>query len=156
MGCETDRAVEVLRMRLGLPADSDVEAVLTEAEDRLATLMRESAEREANEKVTQAFKAGKLTAAQRDWAFALALTDPAAFDSWQEAAPQIVRLGQTRSPSAGVRVHNSREREAIVASARVSYRSEPSLSLVTSESSWIEQALREAGFDVSEQEKTDN
>jgi phage I-like protein len=142
------RAVEVLRMRLGLPTDSDVETVLTAAEDRLASLTQESAEREASGKVAAAFKAGKLTGAQRDWALSLALRDPAGFDAWAASAPQVVLLGQTEAPATSTCGRTGRDREAIVASARAAFRSEPSLTLLTSESAWVCEALREAGFEA--------
>jgi len=143
----TERTVEMLRMRLGLPADSDVEMVLETAEDRLATLTQEAAHRDASEKVAKAFKSGKLIAVQRDWATALALTDPAAFDTWAASAPQVVRLGQIEAPMKDHFGHKGRDVEAIIASARADFRSEPGLALVTSESAWVYQALREAGFE---------
>ena len=145
MAGDVGQAVEMLRMRLGLPTDSDVETVLTAAQDRLVSLLQESAEREASAKVAAAFRAGKLTGAQRDWAMSLAMKDPAGFDAWAASAPTVVLLGRTEAPTTNT--VRRKGREAIAASARAVFRSEPGLALLTSESAWVCEALREAGFE---------
>ena len=109
-------------------------------------MTQEAAEREAQGKVSAAFKAGKLTCVQRDWALSLAIRDPAGFDAWAASAPQVVLLGQTEAPTISTCGRKGRDREAIVASARAAFRSEPGLALLTSESAWVLEALREAGF----------
>lgn len=140
-------AVETLRLRLGLGSDSDVETVLMAADDRLATLTQEAAEREAREKVVAAIRAGKLTAAQREWAVSLALKDAAAFDEWMASAPVVVTPGRTEAPSGDGGGAGGRDQAAVIASARTAFRSEPALGLLTSEAAWVRDALREAGLE---------
>lgn len=143
-----DEAVELLRLRLGLGAKGDTETVLLAAEDRLAWFMRAAAERDAHEKVAAAMRAGKLTAAQREWAVSLALKDPAAFDDWAVSAPVVVMPGRTEAPTGGGDRVNSRDRAALIASARAEFHSDRTLALLTSESAWICDALREAGLEA--------
>lgn len=140
-------AFELLRMRLGLPADSNAEAVLAAASQRLEALTAEAAQREARERVERAFRAGKLTGAQQEWAMSLAMKDPAGFDEWAASAPVVVSLGRTEPPGSNPAA-NGRNRAAVIASARATYRSEPTLELLTSEEAWIQDALREAGLEV--------
>lgn len=140
----SSEAVEVLRMRLGLPGDCSVEQLLVSAEQRLAALVQEAAGVAAERRVAAAVAAGKLTPAQHDWAMQLALKDPATFDAWVESAPQVVVLGQTRGPT-GVAA-GGRDRNAIAAAARAYYHSEPGLAVLTSEDAWVADALREAGY----------
>jgi len=142
-----EEAVELLRLRLGLEAGSDVEIVLFTAEDRLASLMREAVQRQASDKVEAAMRAGKLTAAQREWAMSLTLKDPGAFDEWAASAPTVVTPGRTEAPTHHGSGTGQRDRAAVIASARVTFRSEPVLAALTSESAWILNALREAGLE---------
>jgi phage I-like protein len=138
-------AVEVLQLRLRLPSGCGVEEVLVAAERRLAELEREATEAEANRKVSAAAAAGKLTAGQRDWAFQLALKDPASFEAWAATAPPVVPLGRTEGPA---RVAcGGRDRAAVTAAARASYQADETLKLLTSEQAWIAEALREAGIE---------
>jgi phage I-like protein len=140
-------AVEVLRLRLGLDAGSDSETVILAAEQRLAALMAEASRREAEERVAAATRAGKLIPVQREWATALALSDPAGFDEWAATAPVVVSLGRTQPPDPGA---PSRQRATIVASARAAFRAEPGLALVTDEEAWVRTALRDAGVEEKE------
>lgn len=137
---KTGEAVEVLRLRLGLEEGADKDTIILTAERRLADLMAEANRREAEERVINATRAGKLIPVQREWAMALALTDPAGFDEWAATAPVVVSLGRTQPPAAASAGSN---KTAIVASARAAYRAEPSLALLTSEEAWIAQAMRE-------------
>lgn len=148
----TGKAVEVLRMRLGLPGDCSVEQLLVSAEQRLAAMVHEAAGVAAERRVAAAVGAGKLTPAQHDWAMQLALKDPATFDAWAESAPQVVVLGQTRGPT-GIAA-GGRDRNAIAVAARAYYHSEPGLAALTSEDAWVAEALREGGCggDVGRQE----
>lgn len=139
---------EALRRRLELPADSDSREILIAAEARLASLAAESIRREAEERVVEATRAGKLTGAQRQWALGLAMKDPAAFDEWLRTAPVLVSPGRI-SPPAGEDPANQR-RLALIASARAEFRSQPELALITSEQAWIRGALRDAGIEWSE------
>ena len=61
-----------------------------EAEDILNRLK----DREAEDAVMLAMKAGKITAAQKDWAKAYALKDRTGFDSFVDKAPVVVPVGK--------------------------------------------------------------
>ena len=60
--------------------------------EELKALKQQNAEREANDAVTLALKAGKITPAQKEWAKGYALSDPKGFGSFVEKAPQIVPM----------------------------------------------------------------
>lgn len=137
-----DARLAGLRTRLGLAPDSEVETVLVAAEERLDLLAREWLLREAGKRVESAMGSGRLVPAQRGWAMSLAMTDPAGFDTWLATAPQVVIPGRTEAPAS---VSGSgRSESAIAASARLSFRSDPNLALLTSEEAWVRDALREA------------
>lgn len=71
------------------------------AED-FKTLQLKLAKRDADEAVTQAMKAGKLCAAQKDWATEYALKDPTGFASFVEKAPQGVPMGEVAGDTSTV------------------------------------------------------
>ncbi len=137
--------IEVLRRRLRLDRGSDPVEVLLAADRRLGVLMTEAAEREASAKVAAAMQAGQLAPAQREWAVRLALSDPVAFTEWAASAPAVVMIGRTQPPS-GDAARQGRDRAAVIASARASFSAEPDLAALTSESAWVNDALREAGL----------
>ncbi len=145
---EMGEAVEILRNRLGLPKEAGLKGVLQAADVRLASLMAEGARREAEERVNAAMRAGKLTAAQREWAVSLAMKDVAAFDEWLATAPVLVLPGRT-APPADVTAAG-RQKSAVIASARSAFRSQPELASITSEEAWIQNALREEGLEGNE------
>ncbi len=132
-----------LRERLGLGSETAVDAVLVSARTRIDELRRRISEREAADRVEAAARQGKVPGSLRDWALSLALTDPAAFEQWANAAPVIIQPGRTAPPSG-----HSTERgaAAVAASARRAFRAEPALAQVTSEEAWVALALREAGI----------
>lgn len=130
-----------LRVQLGLAADSQIETVLVAAEERISSLTREAAEREAGERIQAAMRSGRLVPAQREWALSLAMNDPAGFDAWLKTAPPIVVPGRTEPPIS--RAGSGRDREAIATSARAAFRSDPNLALLTSEEAWVQESLRE-------------
>jgi phage I-like protein len=139
------QALDTLRHGLGLGADSDAEVVLHAAADRLVGLTDEVCQRDARERVDEAMRSGKLAPAQRAWALSLALKDPTGFDEWASSAPTVVMMGLTEGPE-GVNGHVVGDRSAVMSSARAEFSSHPELSLLTSESAWISEALREAGI----------
>ena len=51
-------------------------------------------QRDADDAVMMALKAGKITAAQKDWAKEYALKDRKGFDSFVEKAPAVVPVGK--------------------------------------------------------------
>ncbi len=144
-GGDVQEAVEVLRNRLGLPTDNDVKSVLAAADARLALLMTEGARREAEDRVNAAMQAGKLTAAQRQWAVSLAMKDLGAFEEWLATAPVLVLPGRIAPP--GGESAGNRQKSAVIASARSAFRSQPELASITSEEAWIQEAVREQGLD---------
>lgn len=67
----------------------------------LQALKAQNAERAADEAVTLALRAGKLTPPQKDWAKSYALSDPKGFASFVEKAPQIVPTGELHISNSG-------------------------------------------------------
>lgn len=82
------RTEDVAGKIMALKAGSDSRK--QEIEDALNRIK----EHEAQEAVMTALKAGKITAAQKDWAKAYALKDRAGFDSFVEKAPVAVPVGK--------------------------------------------------------------
>lgn len=139
-----DDALHMLRSRLNLDDDCDLEVVLRTADRRLAELFEEAADKRAIDLVAAAQRAGKLAPAQAAWACLLAKKDPEAFAEWSASTPPVVSLGRMTQTPADRR---ERDRAAIVASARIAYRSQPALSLLTDEEAWVRQAVRDGGLD---------
>lgn len=79
-----DVAGKIMALKAG--ADSQKQ----EIEDALNRIK----DHEAEEAVMTALKAGKITAAQKDWAKAYALKDRTGFDSFVEKAPVVVPVGK--------------------------------------------------------------
>ncbi len=79
-----DVAGKIMTLKAG--ADSQKQ----EIEDALNRIK----DHEAEEAVMTALKAGKITAAQKDWAKAYALKDRTGFDSFVEKAPVVVPVGK--------------------------------------------------------------
>lgn len=94
---------ELLGLKAGAPAE-DVTAKIMELKsgtidgvnvlEELRTLKQQTARRDADEAVTLALKAGKITPAQKDWAWSYALADPVGFGAFVEKAPQVVPMGE--------------------------------------------------------------
>ena len=93
---------ELLGLKAGAPAE-DVTAKIMELKggtidgvnvlEELKALKQQNAQRDADEAVTLALKAGKITPAQKDWARSYALADPKGFGAFVEKAPQVVPMG---------------------------------------------------------------
>lgn len=60
----------------------------------LKALKAEMAQKDADDAVVKALKAGKISAAQKDWAKSYALSDPKGFAVFVEKAPQVVPVGE--------------------------------------------------------------
>ena len=86
---------ELLGLKVGAAAE-DVTAKIMELKsgtvDGVNLAEEQNAEREANDAVILALKAGKITPAQKEWAKSYALSDPKGFGSFVEKAPQIVPM----------------------------------------------------------------
>lgn len=88
-----------LRSVLAMNESNADETVLIAAANRIRTLERAETHREALGRVERAMSAGKLTAAQKEWAIALAERSPEEFDRWEQVAPVVVSLGRTTPPA---------------------------------------------------------
>ena len=94
---------ELLGLKAGAPTE-DVTAKIMELKGgtidgvnvlaELKALKQQNAQRDADEAVTLALKAGKITPAQKDWALSYALADPEGFGAFVEKAPQVVPMGE--------------------------------------------------------------
>ena len=109
---------------LGLTADAKTEDVaasimaLKAGENNVQTelliLKRRMEEREADEAVQAALKAGKITAAQTDWAKAYALKDLKGFGGFVEKAPTVVPQGQIGLKDAPAASDSRKEVDAVI------------------------------------------
>ncbi|MCH8913474.1 MAG: hypothetical protein IIA33_07885 [Planctomycetes bacterium] len=133
--------LEKLRKQLDLDQRNGARQVLVAASRRIAELEQREEDKGAEERVSEAMAAGKLTEAQREWALKLALSDAQSFDDWSAAAPMVVSLGRTAAPSAGDSV--AQTNQLVAARARSEYRCEAVLQALTSEEAYVQQAMRE-------------
>ncbi len=84
---ETARTEDVAAAITGLKAAPDVVKELTALKEKLE-------QKEASEAVSEAMKAGKLAAAQKDWAMDYALKDLSGFQAFVSKAPVVVPMGK--------------------------------------------------------------
>ncbi|MBI4719251.1 MAG: hypothetical protein HY763_15750 [Planctomycetes bacterium] len=134
-------ALTVLRAELGLPVDCGAEQVLSAAQERLCALREEVRQRQIEERVSAAMRAGKLTEAQRSWAAELAARDAALFEEWVRTAPTLVTTGRTNPPARGAGAGGV---PAVEAHARAEFRSHRGLAALTTEEAYVADAIREA------------
>lgn len=80
---------EVAAKIAGLQANANSDPALAA---EVKALKDKLAERDADDAVELALKAGKLTPAQKDWAKSYALSDPKGFAGFVEKAPQVVPM----------------------------------------------------------------
>lgn len=109
-GSETDEKIvankavcELLGLKAGSPA-ADVSAKIMELKSgtidgvnilaELKALKNQNEQRAADDAVTIALKAGKITPVQADWAKGYALSDPKGFGAFVDKAPQVVPMGE--------------------------------------------------------------
>lgn len=83
------RTEDVAAAIMALKAGGDGKALA-----EVLSLKKELAERNADELVMEALKAGKITAAQKDWAREYVLKDKEGFTSFMEKAPVVVPPGK--------------------------------------------------------------
>lgn len=136
-----ETTLAVLRDRLSLAADSDTDAVLLAASRRIQALEQEISGRDADERVQQAMRQGKITEAQRSFASRLAQGDESLFEEWLRTAPVIVPLGRITPPND---VPSDARQRSTAASARTEYRAHPELAALTTENAYVADALRKA------------
>lgn len=101
---ESDKVVankevcELLGLKAGAPT-ADVAAAIMALKggnglaEEVKALKEKLADRDAEEAVEMALKAGKITPAQREWAKGYALKNPGDFKDFVEKAPQVVPMG---------------------------------------------------------------
>jgi phage I-like protein len=140
---DQDAAIVALREQLALDASCPLETVLAAAAHRLAELEGAERERAAEARVDEAFRAGKLTVAQRDWAMRLALEDHTLFDQWQAVAPVLAPSGRCEPPDTCLTAAPAARRAETA--ARAEYRANPGLAGVTSEEAYVADARRQSG-----------
>lgn len=87
---------EVAAKISGLQAGSNADHNLAE---EVKSLKAKLADRDADEAVELALKAGKITPAQKEWAKSYALSDPKGFAGFVEKAPQVVPMGEAAGGS---------------------------------------------------------
>jgi len=83
--------------------------------EELKALKAQNAERAAEEAVTLALRAGKLTPPQKDWAKTYALSDPKGFAAFVEKAPQVVPTGELHISDSGASSHTALDDAAQIA-----------------------------------------
>ena len=142
-GLSSGEALQSLRDALRLNSDCDVETVLVAASRRLDELDRDRAVREAEDRVRQAIRQGRLTEAQRDLAIELALREGDLFDRWLRTAPIVVPVGRTGAPNVA---GTNAPQHAVVAKARAEFRAHPELNALTSERAFVDDTLRQTGL----------
>jgi phage I-like protein len=130
--------VAALSARLALAPETDAMTLLAAAEARLAALEDAARRQEADGLVAAAQAAGKLTPAQREWAFSLAMKDRRLFAAWARSAPVVVATGRIAAPAGGAVVGEG----ARAALARSEYRASRTLQALTSEDAYVAEALR--------------
>ena len=145
---ETEQPVEVdltpLKSVLRLDDSVSSEAIVAGAVSRVRELERREHERGAAQRVEDAFRSGKLAAAQRDWAYALALKDGDEFDRWMASAPVVVPLGRTKPPST-TRTIGAGVRRATEAAAHAEWQANRAfLERLCTEEAYVAAALRDA------------
>lgn len=90
---------EVTAKIAGLQAGASIDPNLA---SEVKALKDQLANRDADEAVEMALKAGKITPAQRDWAKSYALSDPKGFAGFVELAPAAVTMSEVAGGAATV------------------------------------------------------
>lgn len=103
-GSETVVANSTILSMLGLAGDARTEDVAAsimalkaggmDTQAQLLALKQRMEQKEADEEVQKALKAGKITAAQTEWAKEYALKDPEGFKAFASKAPVVVPQGR--------------------------------------------------------------
>lgn len=128
-----------LRAELQLSESTRACDVLAAAHQQLCELRESARMRRQAERVVEAMRAGKLSAAQRSWAEALIAKDESLFEIWFATAPVVVRPGAVAGPVAS---DGERKRSGTAQRARAEYRANRALSALTSEEAYVADALR--------------
>ncbi|MFQ5429227.1 MAG: phage protease [Phycisphaerae bacterium] len=133
-----------LREVLAVDDTAEDSVVVAAAVERIHTLARAEASRQASERVAAAVTTGKLTAAQREWALSLARRDPDEFDRWLATAPVVVVPGRTIPPNEPSAPGAAR-RAAVASAARAEWHANRAfLDKLCTEDAYVADALRDA------------
>ena len=140
-GGTDDETVSLCQLREELQLEEDAGAceVLAAAHQRLRELGEAARLHRSGERIVEAMRAGKLTAGQKAWAETLIAKDEPLFEVWFRTAPVVVRPGTTTAPLLS---DTERMRCGAVTRARAEYRSNRSLSGLTSEEAYVADAMR--------------
>ena len=108
---------ELLGLKAGAPTADVAAAIMslkggTGLADEVKALKEKLADRDAEEAVEMALKAGKITPAQRGWAKGYALKSPDGFKDFVEKAPQVVPMGEVGGGSSSVALKDNEPDEA--------------------------------------------
>ena len=133
---ELEKHIKSICVSLGLKEDADLEEIVTAASktatgqehadpskyvpmsvyqelvDDLGELRKAISKDKAEEAVTSAMKAGKISPAQKEWANSYASQDLAAFNEFIKNAPVIVDTASTKDPEPGENKKTSRLTDA--------------------------------------------
>lgn len=134
-----------LREQLSLPASSESADLLVAAAGRIAELEKQKRSDDATKRIEAAGAAGKLSTAQREWAYRLILADVSLFDEWLRTAPVLVQTGRIEPPS---KESETARTSGVAAGARAEYRANRLLADLTSEEAYIAAAIRGIGRDM--------
>ncbi|MFH1419459.1 MAG: phage protease [Planctomycetota bacterium] len=143
---ESIPATVALRTALSLDESANDDVVLVAAAERICALEQAEKLRTADERVSRAMSAGKLTHNQKDWALSLAQRDPDEYDRWECEAPVVVPLGRIAAPDAGESAHSSARSRSIEAAATAEWQANrAALEKLCSQEAYVANALRECG-----------
>jgi phage I-like protein len=138
---------ELTRLRQLLSVDEQTgdDEVVRQACSRLAGLLEDSRQREAEQRVVCAMQAGKVCEAQKGWATRYALRDPEGFDEWLDEAPVVVPLQRVLPEGEGAAEPDRPQRRSVIAAARTEWRANVLLQQLTNERAYVDEALQQSG-----------
>lgn len=138
-----------LRTLLSLDEQVGEQEVVKQACAQLGELIGQARQREAEQRVTCAMRAGKVSEAQKQWATQFALRDAAGFDDWVQDAPVLVPLQQVVPGSRDSSGEGgAMQRRTVIAAARGEYKANALLQQLTCERAYVNEALQQAGMEV--------
>ena len=92
-GADKEKVIaRITSLRRAQGAKDGLEAEIASLRESHDEMKRRMEERERDDRVAAAMKAGKITPAQKEWADGYALSDPAGFDAFVAKAPVVVPL----------------------------------------------------------------
>jgi len=141
-----EQKVERLRKLLGLPDGASEPDVLDAACSRLEEMIVMANRRQAEDRVEDAMRQGKLTESLKEWAIRYAMRDPEGFEMWLKEAPVVVPMQRLVESAEGT-VASEPRRESIIAAAKREWQANDLLQRLTSKRAYVNDALREGGLE---------